>query len=59
MNFKTPEEIKKLRQDLERATAAVIELYSEPSNPELTEAYGLLWDCCQEYMVAYENFSKQ
>ena len=58
MNFKTPEEIEKLRQDLIKATNAVIESYYKPSNPELTEAYGLLWDCCQEFMVAYEVFSK-
>lgn len=54
------QKIQELIKELKAAEQTVIDLYWQPQdNPELKEALGELWDSCQDYITAYENFSRQ
>ena len=55
----TIKEIEQLRAELDSATETVIALFTQPISPELLEALAALWDSCEEYKTAFENFSHE
>ena len=56
----TVTEIEALCDRLEDAEEEIIALYQqEYPSEEYLAPFARLWDCCQEYQTAFENFSHQ
>lgn len=53
------QEIEKLCAELESATKTVIYFFNKETSAELREALAALWDSCEEYKTAFENFSHE
>lgn len=52
--------LQELANELNEATALVLELFFNPQeDTELKSSLASLWDACQDFQSAFENFSRE